>query len=441
MKRKLLAVLAILLLLFDVSCNSRKENVIEEITGDTPLAAGLVVQNPDMLIYTPQNQVQPMTSISVSNNPSTHKVESDLAISRSANTLVLKTELDFNNKYWKTAQKANIGQKLIEINQYNLNLIEVQGIISELESLFENSLQLSSTEVLYSISFNLAIFKTVDRKLKNPNNGGCTVNPGFLASKVYFGCMEDMIYSKVDLLSILTEYGNEFGIDSELQNMKSNVNQSLQDTFTFKDVYSMVIPIQTYNNYLDSAQISSGFNCSYCYIFGLICGSDYGCCGNYKFCCVLKHKLCYVHDKICKNCSPKWFCLPGCHPGAPLVIPDPSDTPPVTTPEKVFPVVNVGYYYIYSFDYSTGLLPKRSVIIELGTDGKYYFKNDQNSLCLLPNGIYYQNWPGKYYEVSGGKIINIDNLPPYCANCPYPSLPPDPFIGCNTGMGIPEPNL
>jgi hypothetical protein len=441
MKRKIfMAALAFVLVLFGISCDSRNgEDIIEETIRQKSLVAGLIVQNPNMLIYSPQTMNQPMASITVNNDPSTHKVGSNLVISRPANSITLTTELNFNNKYWKTAQKVNIIQKIIEINQYNLTLIEVQSIIQELENLFESSMQLSSTEVLYSISFNLSIFKTTERKLQNPSNGGCTINPGFLASKVYFGCMEDMIYTKVDLLSILTEYGNEFGVDNELQNMKNNVNQSLQSTFTFKDVYSMVIPIQKYNNYLDSAQINFGINCTLCYGFGMMCGSDHGCCGNYNFCCVLKHKLCYVHDKICKNCWPKWFCLPGCKPGAPMLIPDPSVAPPIVSPQKVFPVVNVSYTYMYSFDYSSGLLPKRSVIIELGTDGKYYYKNDQNSLCLLPEGIYFQNWPGKYYEVSGGQVVNIDDLPPYCAICPYPSLPPDRFIGCNTG--ILQPNL
>lgn len=41
-------------------------------------------------------------------------------------------------------------------------------------------------------------------------------------------------------------------------------------------------------------------------------GSDHGCCGNYDGDCLYFHPICYLHDKICQNCTPKWFCLPGC---------------------------------------------------------------------------------------------------------------------------------
>jgi hypothetical protein len=41
-------------------------------------------------------------------------------------------------------------------------------------------------------------------------------------------------------------------------------------------------------------------------------GSDHGCCGNYDGDCYYFHPICYLHDKMCQNCKPRWFCLPGC---------------------------------------------------------------------------------------------------------------------------------
>lgn len=41
-------------------------------------------------------------------------------------------------------------------------------------------------------------------------------------------------------------------------------------------------------------------------------GSDHGCCGNYDGDCYFFHPICYLHDKMCKNCTPRWLCLPGC---------------------------------------------------------------------------------------------------------------------------------
>ena len=43
-------------------------------------------------------------------------------------------------------------------------------------------------------------------------------------------------------------------------------------------------------------------------------GSVHGCCGNYSGPCLFWHPLCYIHDKICTDCLPKKFCLPGCKP-------------------------------------------------------------------------------------------------------------------------------
>ena len=43
-------------------------------------------------------------------------------------------------------------------------------------------------------------------------------------------------------------------------------------------------------------------------------GSDHGCCGNYSGPCWYWHPICWVHDKMCTDCTPAWFCLPGCKP-------------------------------------------------------------------------------------------------------------------------------
>lgn len=48
--------------------------------------------------------------------------------------------------------------------------------------------------------------------------------------------------------------------------------------------------------------------------FGWPNGSTHGCCGNYSGPCLYFHWACYVHDKICKRCNLRWFCLSGCIP-------------------------------------------------------------------------------------------------------------------------------
>lgn len=41
-------------------------------------------------------------------------------------------------------------------------------------------------------------------------------------------------------------------------------------------------------------------------------GSDHGCCGNYSGPCYYWHPVCWIHDKMCTDCTPSWFCLSGC---------------------------------------------------------------------------------------------------------------------------------
>jgi hypothetical protein len=41
-------------------------------------------------------------------------------------------------------------------------------------------------------------------------------------------------------------------------------------------------------------------------------GGQCGCCGNYSGACWYWSSVCLVHDYQCQNCSPSWYCLPGC---------------------------------------------------------------------------------------------------------------------------------
>jgi hypothetical protein len=64
------------------------------------------------------------------------------------------------------------------------------------------------------------------------------------------------------------------------------------------------------------------------FCFGLR-GSDCGCCGNYSGPCWYCDVICLAHDIACQNCSPSWFCLPGCVAGpCDLLAIDLPPTPP-----------------------------------------------------------------------------------------------------------------
>ncbi len=42
------------------------------------------------------------------------------------------------------------------------------------------------------------------------------------------------------------------------------------------------------------------------------------CCGNYLGCCYYVNPICYVHDTMCSDCRPSWFCLRGCKSDKPV---------------------------------------------------------------------------------------------------------------------------
>lgn len=431
-----------------VSCYSKSGDDIEPPQLEPILSAnGLVINNPNELQYLPSAPIPSLSSVSISNNPVAKSVESQIVITKSNTNFTFKTELNFASSAWKAIQKNQVELKINEIKQKNLNLSEIQAIINELEVLLQNSSDISSHEVLYSLTYNLSIFKTAKRSISDPSNSGCTIHPAFLVRKSYFVCQEDDIFNKVDLLNVLNNFENEFGPSLKIQQIRSFVNNNPSSSISFKDIYNIHYPIATFNLSLDNSinapiPTATG-DCSRCL---LGCASAHGCCGNYSGCCYYWHEICYIHDKFCSftKCRPRNICFSGCKPDPSGYIPEivggtTNPNPGTTTPTITIPGIGIDLFFQgESMDRITAIVRGNQPTFST----KIYRKNnlyysDPNFTCLLPGG-YYSSDRINVYQVQNGKAIEVKQLAP-CSICPYPTLEPqqNPFIGC--GSISPQP--
>jgi len=145
-------------------------------------------------------------------------------------------------------------------------------------------------------------------------------------------------------------------------------------------------------------------------------GSSHGCCGNYNGCCWYWHPACYVHDIICANCKPAWFCLSGCKPDVKYVhYIEPfyviEDYTPVETGEGIhLPLpLPTGIYYKQNYnDMNIIMLQFYTPIFINPANSKYYSDNQYNN--LLPNGYY--DSPSEsngidhtYYNIVNGSVL------------------------------------
>lgn len=97
----------------------------------------------------------------------------------------------------------------------------------------------------------------------------------------------------------------------------SYLNNSSEEEISFNEYYSYYMSANDFQRFIDNQLASSSFggDCGWWCLLG--CGSDHGCCGNYSGCCLYWNPICYIHDRMCTDCEPAWFCLPGCKPDVP----------------------------------------------------------------------------------------------------------------------------
>lgn len=232
---------------------------------------------------------------------------------------LLQTTYNFDTKeeHWKLLQSNRVVEKSNAIKDKDIpveSLLEIRSILTEnIGDIYNENIVIKNQYLISSINFHISIISTTLRSIKNNEECNCTVHPEFLMDKSFFNCQEDYFYETARLKHILYQYISENDtIDSSTSELIDYLEDYQEDKIRFDHYYSFYVSKEDFNTYITN-QLAAGGDCAWWCPLG--CGSDHGCCGNYSGCCLYWHIGCYVHDKICINCEPPNFCLPGCVPG------------------------------------------------------------------------------------------------------------------------------
>lgn len=262
--------------------------------------------------------------ISFISNLNNGKVTSSLNFKSDNTTYSIKYNIDVNISHWKLKQADKVILKSEELISKRIDSKTLSDLTNSLEIFYKDNyhtLSNNSDPILISmLNYYKSIFNVAKSSIENNNDCECTVHPAFLLEKINFNCQEEQYIDVNDLKSILNDYKvSNVSIDNSTENLIQFLDKTNKLQIRFDDYYSYYISKEDYNNTLTnflnpvkSSQTVNRGDCAWWCPLG--CGSDHGCCGNYSGCCLYIHVTCYVHDKLCTNCKPAWFCLSGCVP-------------------------------------------------------------------------------------------------------------------------------
>lgn len=181
---------------------------------------------------------------------------------------------------------------------------------------------------IQSIFFHYAILKTKKRSLSSKDSIISTPHPGYILGRTYYWNQEDFMVNVKLIKDIFKSYPDLLS-SSKNKQVYDYINSVTDSTISFDRIYEFSIPkdvyLKTLSNIVERNKSNSTTNiqtngikttqasdCAWWCPLG--CGSDWGCCGNYSGCCLYASLECYIHDRLCGDCTPRWFCFSGCVP-------------------------------------------------------------------------------------------------------------------------------
>lgn len=188
-----------------------------------------------------------------------------------------------------------------------------------LETVFQNSVV--RKRHIQSLFFHYAIINTKMRAMQRGDNlFECVPYPGYIIGKSYFWSMEDFLV-KTTLIKGVYKSHPELLQDKPARDLYNFVNSTDKNYISYDKIYYFNTTKENYLKTLDNILIRnnlSNSNLKTSVLETPKCllgqGSDWGCCGNYSGCCVFWNVACYIHDAMCSDCQPRWFCFSGCVP-------------------------------------------------------------------------------------------------------------------------------
>lgn len=234
-----------------------------------------------------------------------------------SNDLIFEVPYNFNvnEEHWRLKQASKIiTQATILKNISPSIIIDVQKILDRsIDYIYAETLDSKDKDLVSIVNFHNAILNSTIRSNNENSDCNCTVHPGFIVDKTFFNCQEDQFYNVDELSSILSDYADNNVLDIPTSNLITYLQNTSETKIRFDDYYNFYFPKEDFQNSItDFLQNSPNKRC------WLGQGSGHGCCGNYSGCCYYINPICHVHDAMCSDCRPSWFCLPGCKPDKPV---------------------------------------------------------------------------------------------------------------------------
>jgi len=232
---------------------------------------------------------------------------SELSIFNKNNSLVYNSNF-INDENIDNFKVIN-NDKVIELSKKN-NSIDKENLILYINTVdkFLDFMVIDlkgETLNINQIWFHYSALKINERFLSS-SVCECTVHPSYLVGKTNFICLEDHIISAIKLKEEINLNSNTFN-DESSKKLLTFLNSYKDESISFKKVYDFYYPISDYKSDIKSNSTERR-RC----LLGL--GSSHGCCGNYSGCCYYVNPICHIHDAMCSDCKPRWFCLSGCVP-------------------------------------------------------------------------------------------------------------------------------
>lgn len=241
-------------------------------------------------------------------NNSNKIYNSELSILDKNKVLVYNTNFS-NDENIKNFKFVN-NNKIIELSKTKSSISKElsSSITLAMDSFLESILKdlKEEDENIAQLWFHYSVLKINERFLEN-NICECTVHPAYLIGKTNFNCLEDHKLSTI-LLKKELKTNKDYYNDENSKKLISFLETNIKETITFKEVYNYYYSIIQYKK---DIQTNSAGRTAPCLLGS---GSSHGCCGNYSGCCYYVNPLCHIHDAMCSDCKPRWFCLSGCIP-------------------------------------------------------------------------------------------------------------------------------
>lgn len=183
------------------------------------------------------------------------------------------------------------------------SILSVQTLIDTFAKSY-NATDMANEEV-QGLFYYLAIFKMINRYNEELSTNKlaelkCTTYNGYIVGLSPYHAKEDIIINTKNLKEYLSA-----GNARKLTSPQVNIIVETLNNYSLSE-----IALSDLENEVEQDMLKQSKTLKTAWLEG----GDCGCCGNYEGVCWFANDACYIHDYLCQDCKPQWFCFKGCKP-------------------------------------------------------------------------------------------------------------------------------